>query len=76
MVEQWNGGQQDQQQEEFDASGTLCRNPRMIKEVPKMLANIRTAVHDFAIEAPLWTEELCHAEHGGAEGVEMVAGSL
>ena len=60
----------------FDASGTLYRNPRMIKEVSKMLANIRTAVHDFAIETPLWTEELCHAEHGMAEGVEMVAGSL
>ena len=41
-----------------------------------MLANIRTAVHNFAIETPLWVEELCHAEHDGAEGVEVIAGSL
>ena len=68
MAEQWESGPQDQQ-EELDASGTLYRNPRMIKEVSKMLATIRTAVHDFSIETALWIEELYHAEHGGAEGV-------
>ena len=66
VAEQGDAGPQDQHQVEFDASGTLCRNQNMIKEVSKMLANIRTAVHDFAIETPLWVEELCHAEHEGA----------
>lgn len=59
-----------------EASGPTYRNQKMIRDVSTKLTNIRNAVHEFAAETSLWTEELLHAEGSGVEGVEMVAGAL